>query len=47
MSYGQLVILRYYDHTDAVYHKEYVIDIIYFFEIVHTTKFKLECVEAP
>lgn len=47
MSYGQLMIPRNYDHTDAVYHKEYVIDIINFFEIVHTAKFKLECVEAP
>lgn len=47
MGYGQLMITRNYDHTDAVYHKEYVIDIINFFEIVHTAKFKLECVEAP
>jgi len=47
MSYGQLMISGNNNYTDAINHKETIIDIIDFFEVIHTAKLKLESMEAP
>lgn len=47
MSYGQLVISGNNNYTDAINHKETIVDIIDFFKVIHSAKFQLKSVVAP
>ena len=47
MSYSQLMISWNNNYTNAINHKESIVDIIDFREVIHTAEFKLECMVAP
>ena len=47
MSNGQLVISGNNNYTNAINHKESIVYIIDFFEVIYTAKFELECMIAP